>query len=72
MLMVLKSAPFCFSSPLFNNQPIMSPRDGMCQEKMAKKAFDRAEISPHHFFIACRKIILPSHWLIVVFPLFYH
>jgi hypothetical protein len=38
MLMVFKSAPFCFSSPLFNNQPIMSPRDRMCQEKMAKRA----------------------------------
>jgi hypothetical protein len=37
-LMVFKSVPFCFSSPLFNNQPIMSPRDSMCQEKMAKKA----------------------------------
>jgi hypothetical protein len=38
-LMVFKSAPpFCFSSPLFNNQPIMSPRDSMCKEKMAKKA----------------------------------
>jgi hypothetical protein len=29
---------FVFSSPLFNNQPIMSPRDSMCQKKMAKKA----------------------------------
>jgi hypothetical protein len=38
MLMVFKYAPFCFSSPLFSNQPIMSPRDSMCQEKMAKKA----------------------------------
>jgi hypothetical protein len=37
-LMVFKSAPFSFSSPLFHNQPIMSPRDSMRQEKMAKKA----------------------------------
>jgi hypothetical protein len=37
-LTAFKSAPFCFSSPLFNNQPIMSPRDSMCKEKMAKKA----------------------------------
>jgi hypothetical protein len=50
----------------------MSARDGMCQEKMAKKAFDSAEISPHHFFIARHKIILPSHWFIVGFPLFHH
>jgi hypothetical protein len=37
-LMDFKSVPFCFSSPLFNNQPIMSPRDSICKEKMAKKA----------------------------------
>jgi hypothetical protein len=38
MLMVFNSVPFCFSSPLFNNQPLINPRDSMCQEKMAKKA----------------------------------
>jgi hypothetical protein len=38
LMMVFKSASFCFSSPLFNNQPKMSPRDSMCKEKMAKKA----------------------------------
>jgi hypothetical protein len=50
----------------------MSPRDGMCQEKMAKKAFDGTEIGPHRFFIARCKITLPSHLLIVDFQLFHH
>jgi hypothetical protein len=46
------------------------PKRWYVPRKMANKAFDSAKIGPHLFFIVCHKITLPSHWFIVIFPLF--